>query len=322
MGRLTNTLSVLIILGRIAFFTLLERKILGYAQLRKGPNKVRLAGVLQPAGDGVKLFSKETTKLNNSNSARFIISPIIALTLAIIFWRLNPTIRQIYWTHFPITLFLCISTFAVYPIIIAGWASNSKYSLIGALRRVAQTISYEVRIALIIITRLIIIKSLKLSTLSSASKLLNTWIIIPILILIWFRTTLAETNRSPYDLAEGERELVSGFNTEYGGPEFAIIFMAEYINILFIAMLTSLIFFPTLLWWSISLRIKTAIFARLFIFVRVSFPRLRYDRLISITWRSYLPVRLRLIISLRWILEVSLIRTIDLHSLSTTHHKY
>jgi len=298
MSGISTSLSTIIFLARIAFFTLLERKILGYTQLRKGPNKISISGVLQPAGDGIKLFSKETTKLINSNTNIFIGSPILALILACLFWSLSPNISQLHWTHFPITIFFCISTFAIYPIIIAGWASNSKYSLIGALRRVAQTISYEVSMALILIARLIILKSFKLATLSSFSKHLNLWLIAPPLIIIWFRTTLAETNRSPYDLAEGERELVSGFNTEYRGPEFALIFMREYLNILFMAIITALLFFPSLGLWPIILSLKTTIFAACFIFARTSFPRLRYDRLINITWRSYLPLSLSFILIL------------------------
>lgn len=300
MSLLTNTINILIIIARIAFFTLLERKILGYSQSRKGPNKIRLSGLLQPAGDGVKLFTKETTILSSSNNYIFLRSPLIALMLAILFWSLSPNFSQSHWLHYPIPLFLCISRLAVYPIMLAGWASNTKYSLVGAHRRVAQTVSYEVRMALILVTTLIIYKSFKLTFLLTDE--FKIWDVFPILPIIWFRTALAETNRSPYDLAEGERELVSGFNTEYGGPEFAFIFIAEYLNILFISMLTALIFTsPEIVPWFIGFSWYTIVIAAGFIIVRTSFPRLRYDRLINITWTSYLPLSLILIIFFAWI---------------------
>jgi len=299
MIAISSTLTLLIIIARIAFFTLLERKILSYSQIRKGPNKPRFIGVPQPARDGVKLFTKESTKLTNANKIIFIASPLIAIALAFILWLLPPTSASPYWFRFPVVLFLCVSRLTVYAIIAAGWSSNAKFSLLGALRRIAQTISYEVRIALILITALLIIKSLKLLLSSSSSFIFNIWLTLPPLALIWYRTTLAETNRSPYDLAEGERELVSGFNTEYRGPEFALIFIAEYMNIIFISALTRIIFLQQATPWTLSQLLKTIILATLFISSRASFPRLRYDRLIIITWTSYLPTTLIIILILR-----------------------
>lgn len=295
-------LSIIIIfiisLLGIAFFTLLERKILGYIQIRKGPNKVGVIGILQPFADAVKLFCKEIKHPFISNFSPLIIAPIIALFLSLLLWFSYPFYHPSFILYLGVLIFLCTSSLNVYTLIGAGWISNSKYSLLGALRAIAQTISYEVRIVLVIITPLIIISSLNFYSFIT-SNLLILFIISPPFI-IWLTTILAETNRTPFDFAEGESELVSGFNTEYRRGIFALIFIAEYNRILAMSFFSSLLFLPThppLLYLTAPtlIIITLAIF---FIWARGTLPRIRYDRLINLTWKSFLPFILAFLIIL------------------------
>jgi len=298
LKRLTSIIIIFIcILLAIAFFTLLERKILGYIQLRKGPNKVRIIGIPQPIADAVKLFTKELNLPNSANFIPFIITPILALFLALILWSLYPYSSAPFLIKYGIILFLCVSRINVYTTLFSGWASNRKYSLLGALRRIAQTISYEVSMALVILTPIIIMSSLRFNSLIKINTLIFILILWPILVT-WIITSLAETNRTPFDLAEGESELVSGFNTEYSSGTFALIFIAEYINIIAIGIITAAFFI------SISFTgplIEILIIARLtsvsvlFIWARGAYPRIRYDKLISLTWKQFLPAALTII---------------------------
>lgn len=277
----------------IAFFTLLERKYLGYIQLRKGPNKVSILGLLQPFADALKLFIKQITKPSLINITPFLGAPIIGLFLALALWIIYPFTRSVLFMKWGILLFLCISSINVYTTLFRGWASNRKYALIGALRRIAQTISYEVRIALILLSPLIILNTLRINT-SIYSPSLTILLIWP-LSIIWFTSALAETNRTPFDLAEGESELVSGFNTEYSSGAFALIFIAEYINIIFIRLLTTSIFFSLYIHYSINdiiLVSITSLIASIFIWARGAYPRMRYDKLINLTWKQFLPASL------------------------------
>ncbi len=283
----------------IAFYTLIERKFLGYFQLRKGPNKVGLIGLPQPFADAIKLFTKEQSKPTIINQSPFIAAPVLGLILTLILWAIYPHFHPAIFLSFGALYFLCISRINVYTTFIAGWRSNSKYALLGALRAVAQTISYEVRISLILLRALILSSQIDISIISINSI---SWIILILrpLALIWFITNLAETNRTPFDFAEGESELVSGFNVEYRRGIFALIFIAEYANILIISLL-SVVFFtgitqPMLTFTSdIGLIIKTIIIATLFIWIRATIPRIRYDHLIQLTWKGFLPLSLALI---------------------------
>lgn len=289
----------------MAFFTLLERKILGYIQLRKGPNKVSIRGIPQPIADALKLFSKEINSPLTANISPFLFIPILALFLALIIWILFPYKRNTCLIYWGIIIFLCLSRINVYPTLFSGWASNSKYSLLGALRRVAQTISYEVRIALVIITPIIIITSLSLNTFASSNSMIFSIILWP-LFVAWIITSLAETNRTPFDLAEGESELVSGFNTEYRSGRFALIFIAEYINILAMGIVSSSIFLITSLASPIfDIWIITALVSvrTIFIWARGTYPRIRYDKLIRLTWKLFLPITL-VVVSLTTILSI------------------
>lgn len=295
---ISTLLRYLLALIAIAFYTLIERKLLGYFQIRKGPNKPRLLGLPVPFADAIKLFVKEQAKPTISNWILFIAAPTLSLTLAIIIWILFPHNFQSIYIQFGILYFLCVSRINVYPTFTAGWCSNSKYALFGRLRGVAQTISYEVRIALILISTLLILHNIDWFIISTTQKSWIMAIIFP-LIIIWFTTTLAETNRTPFDFAEGESELVSGFNTEYRRGLFALIFIAEYTNILFIRLTSAVLFCGTIIHPDlinrIILVIKTIFFATLFVWVRATIPRIRYDHLIYLTWKNFLPVTIRLI---------------------------
>jgi len=278
----------------IAFYTLIERKFLGYFQLRKGPNKVGLIGLPQPFADAIKLFTKEQSKPTIINQSPFIAAPVLGLILTLILWSIYPHFHPAIFLSFGALFFLCVSRINVYTTFIAGWRSNSKYALLGALRAVAQTISYEVSISLILLGSLTLYTQIDISLISINSISWISFILSP-LAFIWFITNLAETNRTPFDFAEGESELVSGFNVEYSSGIFALIFIAEYANILIIRLLTVVFFTGVLLpspLTDLSLILKTILIATLFIWVRATIPRIRYDYLIQLTWKGFLPLRL------------------------------
>ncbi len=295
---LSVLLRLIIAIVAIAFYTLIERKFLGYFQLRKGPNKVGLIGIPQPFADAIKLFTKEQVKPTIYNRIPFLIAPIIGLFLALIIWTIYPHDKQSFFILLGVLYFLCVSRMGVYRIFLAGWASNSKYALLGALRGVAQTISYEVRISLILLRALILLISLDFIYININIK---SWLIVifPPLIIIIIITILAETNRTPFDFAEGESELVSGFNVEYRRGLFAIIFIAEYTNILAIRIFIAVIIIGnSIMLINLTTLIKIIIFATLFIWVRATYPRIRYDNLINLTWKRFLPISLTLLILL------------------------
>lgn len=279
-------LQVVMVLVSVAFLTLLERKVLGYIQLRKGPNKVGVAGVLQPFSDGIKLFRKEVSLPLTSNFIPYLVAPVFSLFLSFFLWTLIPFIS--YGVKFSLSflLVICAIRVGVYRIIVAGWSSNSKYSLLGRIRAGAQTISYEVSLIIIILSPLILSKNLDLETYLIKSSYLGwpVYLCLPLRIC-WFITILAETNRTPFDLAEGESELVSGFNTEYIGVGFALIMLSEYASILFISFLFSIVF------GGISFLIFSLV-VYCYLWRRGSYPRYRYDKLIYLCWKSLLPVSL------------------------------
>lgn len=302
--QLTSLLSVLLSiicpLIAIAFYTLLERKGIGYAQLRKGPNKVSIAGIPQPLLDALKLFAKEWATPQSANPALFFFFPFLALLLALAVWSLYPNPYNSLIISFSFIAFLAISRINVYCTLGRGWASNSKYALLGALRGIAQTISYEVRIALTLLGALAIFKTLEISSTIYKSPVIAI-IIIPFITSIWLVSCLAEANRAPFDFAEGERELVSGFNVEYRAGGFALIFIAEYTNMLFLSLLSFTIFFPKpqgILACSALVILITCLFGWGFIWARAALPRIRYDRLINLSWKVFLPTVILTLIAL------------------------
>lgn len=276
---------------RVAFLTLLERKVLGYIQIRKGPNKIGFIGILQPFCDAIKLFTKEQIIPFLSNFFIYYFSPVFSLFLSLFLWVCMPFIIKGYSFNLGVLFFFCCLRFGVYIVIIAGWSSNSSYALLGSLRAIAQTISYEVALVLILLSVLFLLLSFNLLVFDLFQK--NIWLFFFFLPIsfIWLISSLAETNRTPFDFAEGESELVSGFNVEYGAGGFALIFLAEYARILFIRILFSLIFLGSLI-FSLFFFLKLGFISFLFIWVRGAFPRYRYDKLIYIAWKSYLPVAL------------------------------
>lgn len=283
------------VLVSLAFLTLLERKVLGYIQIRKGPNKLGFIGLLQPFSDGIKLFNKEIIFPSYSNYLIYYSSPIIGFIISLIIWMLIPYYFNFISFNLGVFFFLCCTRIGVYILLMSGWSSNSNYSLLGGLRAVAQTISYEVRLALIIMSRLIIIIRINIVNLNNYQ--INIWFIFFMLPLrlCFLSSLIAETNRTPFDFAEGERELVSGFNTEYRSGGFALIFLAEYSIILFIRMLFVLLYIG-----GYNLRIifyiKLRIISFIFVWVRGTLPRYRYDKLMYLCWKSYLPVSLNFLL--------------------------
>lgn len=275
----------------VAFLTLLERKVLGYIQIRKGPNKIGFIGILQPFCDAVKLFTKEQVMPFLSNFFIFYFSPVFSLFLSLFLWMCLPLIIKLYSFDLGILFFFCCLSFGVYIVIIAGWSSNSNYALLGSLRAIAQTISYEVALVLMLLSVLFLLLSFNILIFDLFQ--INLWLFfffIPISI-IWLISRFAETNRTPFDFAEGESELVSGFNVEYGSGGFALIFLAEYASILFIRIMICIVFLGSSV-ISYFFYLKLSFISFLFIWVRGAFPRYRYDKLIYIAWKRYLPVSL------------------------------
>nr|YP_010170645.1 NADH dehydrogenase subunit 1 [Doriprismatica atromarginata]QRZ60627.1 NADH dehydrogenase subunit 1 [Doriprismatica atromarginata] len=287
----SSILTCLCVLLALAFFTLLERKVLGYVQLRKGPTKVGIWGIVQPLADAAKLFVKEKIMPYGSNQYMFLFAPFLSLILGLSLWHLYPSSFSDKYVAWGLLLFFCITSLNVYGTMLAGWASNSKYAFLGALRASAQTISYEVSLLL-----LLLFSAFLLCTCSweEASKMgfPIMFLLIPML-MVWFTSTVAETNRAPFDFAEGESELVSGFNVEYGGGLFAMLFLAEYASILFMSMTTSVWFFSqNFLLSPLIFSAQILMVVILFLLVRGAYPRFRYDLLMMLCWKSFLPFSL------------------------------
>nr|ATE90551.1 NADH dehydrogenase subunit 1 [Phataginus tetradactyla] len=296
---MVNLLTTIIpVLLAVAFLTLVERKILGYMQLRKGPNIVGPWGLLQPIADAVKLFTKEPLRPLTSSTMMFVTAPILALALALTMWMPLPMPYPLINMNLGLLFMLAMSSLAVYSILWSGWASNSKYALIGAVRAVAQTISYEVTLAIILLSVLLMSGSFSLSTLIITQEKL--WLLVPAwpLAMMWFISTLAETNRAPFDLTEGESELVSGFNVEYAAGPFALFFLAEYANIIMMNALSTTLFLgafqdshnPSL--YTTNFIVKVLMLTMMFLWIRASYPRFRYDQLMHLLWKNFLPLTL------------------------------
>nr|ANN13243.1 NADH dehydrogenase subunit 1 [Astacus leptodactylus]ANN13256.1 NADH dehydrogenase subunit 1 [Astacus leptodactylus] len=287
-------LIICVLLG-VAFVTLMERKILGYIQIRKGPNKLGILGLLQPFSDAVKLFSKEQINLSMFNFLPYYISPILSLFISLVVWSVLPYLSGLFNMNLGVLFFLCCLSFGVYPVMSAGWASNCKYSMLGSLRSVAQTISYEVSLALILLSFIFLVESFNFKEfIVYQEEIWFLWVTIP-LAMVWFASCLAETNRTPFDFSEGESELVSGFNTEYSSGGFALIFMAEYSSILFMSMIFSLMFLGSSS-LGILFYLKLTMMSFIFIWVRGTLPRFRYDKLMYLAWKSFLPVSLNFLV--------------------------
>nr|ANH55782.1 NADH dehydrogenase subunit 1 [Grandisonia larvata] len=296
INALNPLLLIIPILLAVAFLTLAERKVLGYMQLRKGPNIIGPMGILQPIADGLKLFIKEPIRPSTSSQIMFMLTPMMALTLSLTLWTPIPMPTPILNMNLSILFILALSSLAVYSILGSGWASNSKYALIGALRAVAQTISYEVTLGLILLCTILLSGGFTLYNFMFTQELI--WLLFPAwpMAMMWYISTLAETNRAPFDLTEGESELVSGFNVEYAGGPFALFFLAEYSNILMMNTLSTILFLSPSLnltypeWTTTNLMFKTMALSTLFLWIRASYPRFRYDQLMHLVWKNFLPL--------------------------------
>nr|YP_010248819.1 NADH dehydrogenase subunit 1 [Phintella cavaleriei]QTT58096.1 NADH dehydrogenase subunit 1 [Phintella cavaleriei] len=285
------TISILI---SVAFYTILERKVLGYIQIRKGPNKVGFMGILQPFSDALKLFNKNLISSETMNYILSYMAPAMSLFMSII---VIPIILynkfSLYDNKHSILLFFILSSMSVYFILTIGWSANSKYSHMGSIRSVAQMISYEVSFFLIILFITIMSYSYSLREISLSQNNISFMWGNLLLFMIWVTTCLAETNRSPFDFAEGESELVSGFNVEYMGGWFALIFLAEYMSMIILSMMTIIMFLSdiSLIYNWINLPLMTIIL----LWVRGTYPRFRYDILMKLSWKIFLPISILLI---------------------------
>jgi NADH-ubiquinone oxidoreductase chain 1 len=278
---------VLMVMLGVGFFTLLERRFLGYVQVRKGPNRVGVVGLMQPFSDGIKLFIREFGCPDGSNWLMFMLRPIFGFLLSLLIWLVLPFIWHWFNFVYGLLFFFCVSGVGVYFVVGSGWFSNSKYALLGSYRAVAQMISYEVAMILIVIF-LVFLESGYCLNVEVGSFFWYGFGYI-FLLVMWFVRCVAETNRRPFDFAEAESELVSGFNVEYGRGGFALLFMSEYGNILAVRMVRCLLFFGGVFFFFVVAFL-------LFLWVRGSLPRMRYDKLMMMVWRVYLPCSLWLLV--------------------------
>ena len=293
---------VLPVLLSVAYLTYFERKVIGAMQLRRGPNVVGPFGLLQPMADGLKLFLKETIIPSGANRVVFMIAPMVTFILALVAWAVIPFDEGMVLADINVGILylFAISSLGVYGILMAGWASNSRYAFLGAIRSAAQMVSYEVSMGLIIITVLLCVGSLNLSDIVMAQK--GMWFVFPLfpMAVIFFISTLAETNRHPFDMPEAEAELVAGYNVEYSAMGFALFFLGEYANMILMSAMTSILFLGgwlapfglTFIPGPIWLAVKIAFCLFIFLWVRATFPRYRYDQLMRLGWKVFLPLSL------------------------------
>ncbi|SMN17573.1 NADH-ubiquinone oxidoreductase chain H [uncultured Candidatus Thioglobus sp.] len=334
-GNIANIVVILIkamalimpLLLTVAYFTYVERKVIGYMQLRIGPNRVGPKGWLQPIADALKLMTKEIIFPSKANIYLFLLAPILAIAPAIAVWAVIPFDEGIYITNLDVSLLyvLAIGSIGVYGIILAGWASNSKYPLLGALRSASLLVSYEIVIGFALVTVVMIAGSVNLNTIVADQQggIIN-WYFIPLfpMMIIFFISALVETNRAPFDVVEGESEIVGGTHVEYSGMTFAVFVLAEYANMILMAVLAVVMFFggwhspfeglgilestfawvPGIIW----LLLKSTFFMFLYLWVRATFPRFRYDQIMRLSWKVFLPI------TIVWIFVVALMTQLQI----------
>ena len=316
VGKIMLVVGPLLI--AVAYLTLAERRVIGFMQLRKGPNVVGPFGMFQPFADALKLMVKETILPAGANKAVFILAPMLTFILALVAWAVIPfgeglVIADI---NVGILYLFAISSLGVYGVIMAGWASNSKYAFLGALRSAAQMVSYEVSMGLVIINVLICVGSLNLSAIVEAQR--DVWFALPLLpmFFVFFISTLAETNRAPFDLPEGESELVAGYFVEYSSMSFALFFLGEYANMILMSGMTTVLFLggwlppfpiapftwlPGVFWFALKVCLVFFMFAMVKAFV----PRYRYDQLMRLGWKVFLPLSLAMVVIVAFVVKLT-----------------
>lgn len=325
IGKILLIVAVLML--AVAYLTLAERKVIGYIQMRIGPNRVGPRGLLQPIADGMKLLLKEIIVPTRSNLYLFVLAPVLAIGPALAAWAVIPFDAGMVLADINAGLLyvLAITSMGVYGIVIAGWASNSRYAFLGAMRSAAQVVSYEIAMGFALVGVLIAAGSLNLSEIVMAQQGgILSWYWLPLLPLfvVYFISGVAETNRAPFDIAEGESEIVAGFHVEYSGMAFAIFFLAEYADMILISILAATLFMggwlspfegipvlesmfawvPGLVW----LLLKTSMFLFIYLWIRATFPRYRYDQVMRLGWKVFIPV------TLVWLVIISTMQVFDI----------
>jgi NADH-quinone oxidoreductase subunit H len=297
---------VLPLMGAVAYLTLAERKVIGYMQVRIGPNRVGPLGLLQPIADAIKLLTKEVIIPSGANKFLFVIAPVMSIMPALAAWAVIPFDHQLVLADINAGLLyvMAITSMGVYGVIIAGWASNSKYAFLGSLRSAAQIVAYEIAMGFALVCVLMMSQSLNLSDIVTRQQSgwgLLSWNFIPLfpMFLVYLISGVAETNRAPFDVAEGESEIVAGFHVEYSGMAFAIFFLAEYANMILVSTLCATMFLggwlspvpglPDGFWW---LAAKVSFVLFLFLWFRATFPRYRYDQIMRLGWKVFIPITL------------------------------
>nr|YP_010128473.1 NADH dehydrogenase subunit 1 [Aleyrodes shizuokensis]QPO06183.1 NADH dehydrogenase subunit 1 [Aleyrodes shizuokensis] len=289
MTKMMNMIIlILTIMLSIAFFTLMERKLISYMQNRKGPNKVTMMGMLQPISDAIKLMSKELNLNMKSNFTMYMISPLMNIMCSMIMWMSFPFMFNFSFMKMSLLFLISCSSFNTITIMIMSWSSNSNYAFIGMMRTIAQLISYEINFMMIIIVMINLNEEININMMTKMQKYLPTLIFLPTLFTMWMLTILAETNRTPFDFSEGESELISGFNIEFSSNMFMLLFLAEYASILIMSFLTTNLFInfsPHTIPFMTTYLMMTS----MFIWTRSTYPRFRYDKLMKLNWTQMLP---------------------------------
>nr|ALR69351.1 NADH dehydrogenase subunit 1 [Bemisia tabaci] len=280
---------MIMVMVSVAFFTLVERKMIGYSQSRKGPNKVLIMGIMQPIADAMKLISKEMNMNHNSNFIMFTLAPMLNIICSLLMWMIFPFDYSFNFMKMAVLMMLSCMAFNLVTIMMMSWASNSNYAFIGMIRTISQLISYEVNLIMILITTVIITEQMNLINMYKVQKYMYNLMILFPLMLIWLITILAETNRTPFDFSEGESELISGFNIEYSSTSFMMLFLSEYCSILIMSLLT-ICMFTNLLPTNPKFYVAYLAICFIFVWTRTTLPRFRYDKLMKFNWTQVLPM--------------------------------